>query len=84
VVEQIDPQLRPAGELVMVPVPLPDLVIVNGTSVAAKFAVTVLAFFTFNRQVDSAPRQAPDQPTNVDPGSGKAVSVTLAFFLKRK
>ena len=75
---QVDPQLIPAGLLVMVPAPVPareTLKTGSGTT-ALKVAVTD-AFAVRVRLHGLVPEQAPDQPLKVNPAAGVAVSVTL-------
>src|ERR1700710_2701305 len=69
----------PLGELVTVPVPLPALVtcsVNDGTTVTSNWALTVVAAVTVTTQVPVPEHPPPDQPTNVDPAAGVAVSVT--------
>lgn len=70
---QAEPQLIPGGLLVIVPVPLPDLLIV--TNAPVKLAVTCLSAF-ISRMQEPTPLHAPPHPTKSFPGSGMAVSVT--------
>jgi hypothetical protein len=79
---QVAPQLIPAGELVTVPLPVPDLLTVNCTGTDAKPAVTVFAALIVRVQVLAVPVQPPDQPLNVEPAVAAAVKVTLAFWVK--
>ena len=79
---QVVPQSIPAGALVIVPVPVPDLVTVNCTGMALKVAVTVFAAFMVTVQVVVVPVHAPVQPSKAEPAAGAAVNVTLAFWLK--
>ena len=79
---QVVPQLMPAGLLVTVPAPVPDLVMANAIGTALKVAVTLFAAFMVTVQVLAVPLQAPDQPEKAEPALGAAVRVTLAFRLK--
>jgi hypothetical protein len=72
--EHVAPQFMPAGELVTVPVPVPDLATVRATG-GSKFAVTVLALSMATAHVP-VPLHAPDQPVKVEFWVGAAVSMT--------
>ena len=75
--EQVLPQLRPAGLLVTLPVPVPDLVSVTKRVVAAvvKLAVTLRALSMLTVQL-LVPLQAPPQPVKLLPDAGYATKVT--------
>src|SRR5215475_13935210 len=75
VAEHVAPQLMPPGLDVTVPVPAPALATV---SVAERLNVAVTAWPALIVTVHglATPVQAPDQPANVEPGSGVAVKVT--------
>jgi hypothetical protein len=75
-VEQVAPQLMPAGELVTVPLPAPALVTVSAKDDCMKVAVTVVAAFIVTVQVVAMPEQPPLQPVKVDPAAAAAVRVT--------
>jgi hypothetical protein len=81
VVEQVVPQLIPAGELVTVPVPAPALVTVSAKDACMKVAVTVVAAFTVTVQEVAVPLQPPLQPLKTDPAAGAAVKVTAVPFV---
>lgn len=66
----------PAGELVTVPVPRPAKVTVTLAGGSVKDAPTVVFAFRTTLQVPF-PEHAPDQPLNVAPAAGVAVSATL-------
>ena len=66
----------PAGLLVTVPVPLPASVVVSVNCCSANVAVTVVAAVTVVVQVPVPEHPPPDQPTNVEPAFGVAVSTT--------
>ena len=72
--EQVVPQLIPAGELVTVPVAVPEVVMVAvycGGGAAANVAVT--DWFEFNVTLHAAvPVQAPLHPLNTWPDAGAA------------
>ena len=72
-------QLRPAGLLVTLPVPLPDLVSVTRRVVGAetKLAVTLWELPMLTVHCAVAPEQAPLQPLKLLPAAGVAVSTTL-------
>jgi hypothetical protein len=75
-VEQVEPQLMPAGELVTVPDPEPDLTTESVRCTRPNVAVTLRAAVMATVQVVEVPEQAPLQPVNVDPAAAAAVSVT--------
>src|SRR5882724_183139 len=66
----VAPQAMPAGELVMVPVPVPDLLTVSVKDCCAKVAVTEVAALPVTEQ------PPPLQPVKVEPAVGAAVKVT--------
>jgi hypothetical protein len=74
--EHVAPQEMPAGVLVTVPAPLPDLVTVRVKVFSAKVAVTERAALIVTVQV-LVPVQAPLQPVKVEPVAGAAVKVTM-------
>ena len=68
----------PAGELVTVPEPVPDLVTVNVKGPppeVAKVAVTDRAW-VIETTHEPEPVHAPDQPENVEPAAAAADNVT--------
>src|SRR2546425_6932196 len=73
--EQLEPQLMPSGVLVTVPVPALETVNVKVWSV--KVAVIVVAAEMVTVQVPVPVHPSPLQPTNSEPPSGDAVSVTV-------
>jgi hypothetical protein len=75
-VEHAAPQLMPAGELLTVPVPLPDPFTVRAKDWTTKPAVTVVAAFMVTTHVPVPVHPPPVQPVKVDPAAGVAVSVT--------
>jgi len=75
-IEHAAPQLMPAGELLTVPVPLPDLFTVRAKDWTTKPAVTVVAAFMVTTHVPVPVHPPPVQPVKVDPAAGVAVSVT--------
>ena len=75
-VEQVMPQLIPAGKLVTVPVPMPVLVTVIVYWLGANVAVADLAASIVTLQVPT-PAQPPLQPAKVELASGVAVKVTV-------
>ena len=75
---QLASQLRPAGELLTVPWPVPDLDSVSNLCVMLKVATTVRSDCMSKVQL-AVPVQAPDQPMNVEPVAGLAVSVTVVL-----
>src|SRR5262245_57103808 len=75
-VVQAVPQLMPTGELVTVPLPVPDLVTVSAKDVCTKVAVTVAAALSVRVQVLVPVQPLPLQPLNVEPVCGDAVRVT--------
>lgn len=81
-VEQVGPQLMPAGLLVTVPVPEPALATVRvACGAAVKVAVTLAAASIVSVQV-CTPLQAPDHPPKTKPLPGVAVRVTTVPLLK--
>src|SRR5437773_5218896 len=72
----VAPQAMPAGEPVMVPVPVPDLLTVSMKDCCAKVAVTEVAAFTVTMQVPVPEQPPPLQPVKVELASGVAVKVT--------
>jgi len=74
--EHVVPQLMPAGELVTVPLPLPDLVTVRVNVGAVKVAVTDVAVLTVTVQAPVPEQPPPLQPANVEPAAAAAVNVT--------
>jgi hypothetical protein len=71
----VAPQLIPAGELVIVPVPVPVLAICTVSWIAtANVAVTEALAVGVTEHIP-VPLQAPDQPVNMEPVLGVAVSV---------
>ncbi len=64
---------------VTLPVPGPAFVIVTVCFTSVNVAVTVVAAASVTSHVVATPEHAPDQPVNVEPSSGVAVSVTVAF-----
>ncbi len=78
---QVAPQLMPAGELVTVPVPVPDLVVVSANVCRVNTAFTDRAALIVTTQAP-VPVQAPLQPANTEPAAGVGVSVTEVPELK--
>src|SRR5437773_1872766 len=72
----VAPQAMPAGEPVMVPVPVPDLLTVSMKDCCAKVAVTEVAAFSVTMQVPVPEQPPPLQPVKVELASGVAVRVT--------
>src|SRR6266581_6255377 len=72
----VAPQVMPAGELVMVPVPVPDLLTVSVKDCCAKVAVTEVAALRVTIQGPVPEQPPPLQPVKVEPASGVAVRVT--------
>jgi hypothetical protein len=73
-------QLRPAGVLLTVPWPVPDLDSVSNLCVMLKVAPTSRDDFMSKEQ--TVPVQAPDQPMNVESLAGVAASVTVVVSVK--
>jgi hypothetical protein len=73
--------LIPAGLELTCPEPMPCLVTVRRNAFAVNVAVTDRAWFTVTWQ-SPVPEQSPDQPVNVEPESGAAVSVTTVPWSK--
>src|SRR5207245_3234610 len=74
--EQVAPQVMPAGELVMVPLPVPALETVRVKVCRVKVAVTVVAAETVTVQAPVPEHPPPLQPPKIEPIAGAAVSVT--------
>jgi hypothetical protein len=70
--EQLVPQLIPAGALVRVPVPVPDLLTVN-VNVGRNVAETATSEVKVTVQEPVPEQAAPLQPANTDPGAATAV-----------
>ena len=68
-----------AGELVTVPLPAPACVTVSAKLCSVNVAVTVVAAVMVTVQVLFPVQPALDQPVNVDPVAGAAVSVTAVL-----
>src|SRR5439155_724963 len=80
--EQVAPQLRPAGELVTVPLPVPAGVTVSAKVGSVNVAVTVVAAETVTVHVPVPEQPPPVQPVKVEPAAGAAVSVTAVPLVK--
>ena len=78
--KHVEPQLMPRGLEATVPRPVPTFVTFK-VFPGAKVAVTDLAALIVTVQTP-VPEHAPDQPTNLEPAAGLAVSVTLAPYAK--
>jgi len=74
--EHVAPHVMPAGALVTVPVPFPDLLTVSAKDGSAKVAVTDVAALTMTEQVPVPAQPPPLQPVKIDPAAGAAVRVT--------
>src|SRR5258705_10858869 len=74
--EHVAPQVMPVGELVMVPVPVPDLLTVSVKDCCAKVAVTEVETLRVTVQVPVPEQPPPLQPEKVEPAAGGAVRVT--------
>src|SRR5882724_5991776 len=72
----VAPQAMPAGELVIVPVPVPDLLTVSVKDCCAKVAVTEVAALSVTVQGPVPEQPPPLQPVKVELASGVAVRVT--------
>jgi hypothetical protein len=75
------PQLIPEGLLETVPVPVPALCTVSCSGMALNSAVTEALAFRSTAHVP-VPLHVPDQPANLEPVLGLAVSVTEAPLAK--
>jgi hypothetical protein len=75
-VEQVAPQEMPAGALVTVPLPVPDVVTLSVKDDCTKLAVTVWAALIVTVHVPVPVQPPPLQPLNVEPAAGVAVKVT--------
>jgi len=80
-VEQVGPQEMPAGTLLTVPLPLPDLVTVSAKDACMKEAVTEVAAFMVTVQVPVPEQPPPLQLVNVEPAAAEADSVTMVPFV---
>jgi len=78
---QVVPQLMPAGELVTVPLPLPDLATVKPNVGCVKVAVTDVAALTVTVQVPVPAQPPPLQPMKVEPVAAAALNVTDVPFV---
>src|SRR3989442_1688654 len=83
-VEQVAPQEIPAGELVTVPLPVPDLVTVRGEEDddCTNAAVTEVASFIVPLQAPVPAQTPPRPPELVAPAAGAAVKVTTVPVVK--
>jgi len=75
--EHVAPQVMPAGLLVTVPAPAPDLLTVNVKVGIANVAVTVVPAFRVTVQVPVPEQPPPLQPEKVEPAAGVAVKITV-------
>src|SRR3954447_1356263 len=73
---QVAPQLIPAGTLVTVPDPAPDLVVASWWSSRVKWALTSFTEDMETKQSSVPLQPAPLQPSNSDPAAEVALSVT--------
>src|ERR1043165_1393409 len=73
---QVAPQLIPAGLDVTVPAPLPARATVSANRCSVNVAVTVVAAVIVVVHAAVPVQPPPDQPVNVEPVAGVAVSVT--------
>jgi hypothetical protein len=77
--EQVEPQLMPAGLLATVPEPLPDLLTLNvwvTGGIVAKVAVTAASALIVTEHTPVPEQPPPDQPEKLDPDAGVAVRWT--------
>ena len=81
--EQVVPHEMPAGELVTVPLPAPDLVTVSAKDDCTKAAVTVVSAFIVTVQVPVPVQPPPVQPVKVEPAAAAAVRVTCGAIGER-
>ena len=81
-VEHVAPQEIPAGALVMLPLPAPDVATVSVNEDCAKVAVTAWATLMVTAQVPVPVQPPPFQPVKVDPAAGVAVKVTAVPLAK--
>ena len=72
----VAPQLIPAGALVTVPAPVPDLLTDNANDCRLNVAVTLCAAFIVTTQVPVPEQPPPLHPAKVEPADAAAVSVT--------
>jgi len=78
--EHVEPQEIPAGELVTVPLPVPDFVTLSVKDDCTKLAVTDVAAFTVTVQEPVPVQPPPLQPLKVEPAAAAAVRVTDVPF----
>ena len=74
--EHVAPHEMPDGELVMVPLPVPDFVRLSVKDDCTNVAVTDWAALIVTVQVPVPVHPPPLQPENVEPAAGEALSVT--------
>src|SRR4029079_12408963 len=67
---------------ITMPIPGPAFVTVTVCLTSVNVAVTVFVSASVTSHVVASPVHAPDQPVNVEPSAGAAVSVTIAFCAK--
>jgi hypothetical protein len=80
--EQVAPQAMPAGALLTVPLPVPDLVTLSVKDDCTKLAVTDAAAVIVVVHVPVPVQPPPVQPVNVEPAAGVAVKVTAVPLAK--
>src|SRR2546425_7020 len=80
--EQVAPHEMPAGALVTVPLPAPDLVTVRAKDDWMKVAVTEVAAVIVTVHVPVPVQPPPLQPVKVEPAAGAAVRVTTVPGVK--
>ena len=80
--EQAAPQLMPAGELVTLPLPVPERLTLSETGCSVNVAVTLVAALNVTTQAPVPKQPPPPHPVNVESAAAAAVRETLLPLAK--